>query len=340
MTLIAIRTGPDHAEILSDTLAYGLGDTNFVHCHKVRALPHADMAIAGKGPGEFTAQWTALIDIHPDLGNDLDALDAEARKTLPEIWDEIDNRDGRRSRGWVYMVGWSPAQSRFIAWEYDSDAAFEAREVGRDEVFLNPQPSEDLPEPSDTAAWVRLGERIYQDCSLTLDQSQKTMIGGGLILTRIERGAVTQRRIHDLPEDDWRYRQMLIGTTHPVGQMGPCICGSGQPYMVCHLPAFDPDWPCPCVVSGKPFVECHRLDLADPAVFAHWRAHPEDFHRTQQGLRAAWDRNFPDAPRHEPPQFIKPPEHTAPLAASAPAPVLQNRAERRAAARRAGRRNP
>lgn len=339
MTLVAITTGPDYAEVLVDTLAYGFGDAEFVQCAKVRSFPHLDLVIAGKGASEPPAFWSCAVDGTPSIG-DFDALCEAAVEELQELWETTEHKEGRRSLSLVYMVGWSPIRRRFVGLEFSSEVDFRPREVGRDQVFSTPAPGDAPAVPTGPAEWIDLAETIYTEHSVTLDLSQKTMIGGGLILTRVERGSVTQRRIHDLPADDWRFRQMVIGTVHRYGQIGPCMCGSGQPYLVCHLPSFDPDWPCPCL-SEKPFAECHRLEPHDPEVFAHWTSHPEDFHRTKDELRANWDRAFPDEPRFEPPQVIDPQAVSRAdllplLSKPAPQPLL-SRADRRAAAREAAR---
>jgi hypothetical protein len=347
MTLIALRTTDRCAEILVDTLSYGIGDAEFLHCGKVRAMPYADLAIAGKGAGEFAALAALLVDGQPSGAPHLDAVDELLRRELPELWADIEGKEGRRAASWIYLVGWSPNRQRFVALEYDSDTDFIPTEVGHDVAFSNPI-ADGLQTPNHDDDWITLGNAVYEQNSLRLDRSQQTIIGGGLILTRIERGSTVQRRIHDLPEDDWRFRQMLIGTVHDYGQIGPCICGSGQPYLLCHLPSFAPDWPCPCL-SGKPFAECHRLNPADPKVFTYWTEHPEDFHRTKAGLREAWDRQFPDEPRFDPPEIIKPDQvaralppgllsgllarRAADPSVPPPAVVLQSRAERRRAAR-------
>jgi hypothetical protein len=338
MTLVAITTGPDYAEVLVDTLAYGFGDAEFVQTAKVRSFPHLDLVIAGKGAAEMPALWSLVVDGTPSIG-DFDALCEAAVEELPDLWETVEQKEQRRSCSLVYMVGWSPSRRRFVALEFSADADFQPREVGREEAFCTPAPGDAPAVPTRPAEWIDLAETIYAEHSVTLDLSQKTMIGGGLILTRLERGSVTQRRIQDLPADDWRFRQMVIGTVHRYGQIGPCMCGSGQPYLVCHLPAFDPEWPCPCT-SGKPFVDCHRLEPHDPEVFDHWMSHPEDFHRTKDELQTNWDRAFPDEPRFEPPQIIDPQavsrDLVSQLRTPAPQPLL-SRAERRAAAREAAR---
>jgi uncharacterized protein YchJ len=183
------------------------------------------------------------------------------------------------------------------------------------------------------ADWQEFAEAAYAQHSLPLDKP-KTMVGGALMLTRLERDSVTQRRLFTLPDDDWRFRQMVIGTVHPYGQLGPCPCGSGQPYAVCHLPSYDPAWPCPCT-SGKAFVDCHRIEPFVPENMNHWVEHAEDFHRTREPLRAAWRARFPDAPEPTPPVIIRPSAEMPP-----PSAVLASRSERRAAARSAARRLP
>lgn len=330
MTLIAVRTGADFAEVLVDTLAYGPGDVEFVHTNKVRTFPHAAYVTTGKGSGSLSAFWGGTLDAHPRLGDNLDAVITSTPKELRALWDVLDDdqKTGRAATSWIYMVGWSDKHARFVAYEHNSDRDFEPVEVGRSSAFANPAPTTALPEPTSDADWFSFAEAVYEEHATTLDLRYKNMIGGALWLTRITRDLITQQRIGVLPEGDRRHRQMLIGTVHPIGQMGPCPCGSGQPYLVCHLPTFDPDWLCPCE-SGKTFVDCgHRLTPASRAVFDHWNAHADDFHRTKDELRANWQREFPYEPRMDPPQIIRP----VVAGPALPAP-MQNRAARRAAAK-------
>jgi hypothetical protein len=328
VTLIAIRTGQTFAEVLTDTLTYSVGEAVFTQSDKVRAFPVLQMAVTAKGPAELGAEWAFQLDrFGPSMVDDLDEVDLIAPQALAQIWAEIEKDPGTRERGWVYNVGWSPSRQRFVATEFDSARDFEPREVGPG-TFSNPAVTDPAPD------WRVFGEAAYAECSLVLDKP-KTMIGGALMLTRLEREGITQRRLLTLPDDDWRFRQMVIGTVHPYGQLGPCVCGSGQPYMLCHLPSYNDEWPCPCT-SGQPFRECHRIDPFSTDCMNHWVEHAEDFYRTREPLRATWRARFPDAPEPTPlAQVIRPQGQMPP-----PAAVLASRAERRRSARAAARRLP
>lgn len=340
MTLVAIRTDGDRAQVLVDTLAYGPGDADYEHSNKVRTLAHLDTVIIGKGASFPASELYVHVDTYCQLAPDFETMATEAPRFLKQAWEAAPEheRNGRSGVSTTWLVGWSARSGRYVALQYDSRSDFQPREVARGSVLMDPVPPVVPDEPQDDDAWAALGESVYEQCSVALDHRHaQTMIGGGLILTSLSRGRIEQRRLHTLPDDDWRFRQMVIGTVHRYGQIGPCICGSGQPYLICHLPSFDPSWPCPCDHKRERlFVDCHRLTPADPGVFDHWIAHADDFHRTQDELRHAWDQRFPDAPRAQPPQIIKP--ASTPLPGSTdPYGVLLSRRDRRAAARAAAR---
>lgn len=134
-------------------------------------------------------------------------------------------------------------------------------------------------------------------------EGTKTSIGGDLVLTRLERGQAVQRRVHSFPRDDWQMRQMLICSLHPYGQLGPCLCGSGQPYLVCHLRWFPEDRLCPCE-SGKAFADCHRIGPDTRQAQEHWRRHAKDFRRTRRELAEAYERLRPGENGPPPPRVV------------------------------------
>lgn len=341
MTLIALRTGEDFAEVLTDTLTYSVGEAEFIQTDKVTAFPALRALLTAKGPAELHDELAFQVATYGGyfVDDSIDGLNELIMDRLPGIWDEIEKDPGTRERGWTYLVGWSPSHNRFVALEYDSKSNFEPHEVGRSELFTNPASDRTIPALSSAEEWATVGEALYEECSVRF--GERTMIGGDLYLTRLEKDGVSQRRLLTLPDDDWRFRQMVIGTMHRYGQLGPCPCGSGQPYVVCHLLAgtFSADWPCPCQ-SGKPFRGCHRVEVNDPASFQHWIEHAEDFERTREPLRAIWRERFPDEPEPTPPTIVGRHKLTSPPDASpapAPAAVLLSRRERREAARRANR---
>lgn len=336
MTLIAIRVEADYAELLTDTLTYSVGEAEFGHTSKVRAFLAKDMVLTGKGAAEFTAELVYQLEIDSLAVQGIDDLDEFAPDVLTDQWGKVEQRHGTREHAWVYAVGWSEDRRRFAGTAYTSETGFQPVELMPGTVLTNPALS--TPAPED---WPALAEAVYAECSVTYND--KTLIGGALELTRLERGSISQRKVHELPEDDWRFRKMLIGTLHPYGQLGPCYCGSGQPQIVCCLALglADPTWPCPCT-SGAAFADCHLVDLTAPESVQHWVDHADDFHRSARPLRAAWRTWNPGATPPEPhARIIPPPPTPTPRAAAAPWPspglLGLSRPERRAAERLARR---
>jgi hypothetical protein len=299
VTLVAVTAQPTWAAVLTDSHAYGEGGEAYLVMHKTMVLPPGDMAMTSKGPIDLGDRWGQLLLEAPELAQDIDGWAEVAEEYLPAIWDDIADPTGYyKAAGRVLHVGWSREQSRFVTHEFRADNGF--RRVDRTEVPVYTAPAvPDLPSapPDDDEGWADLGLAAYRDCSLDLGllmRDRQTRIGGDLVLTHLTRQSARQQVVATIPEDDWQHRQMLIGTIHLYGQAGPCICGSGQPAMLCHQ-FDDGDRPCRCGF-GKTFRDCHQLTPADPRVQELWREHVDDFHRTQAALAAAWQEVRPDEP--------------------------------------------
>lgn len=287
MTLVAVRVEDDYAEILTDTFA--IADFGFFRVSKIDVQPQMDAAISGRGPSDLIHWWRWWRDGYGDRYSTLDDLVELAPQQLPNGWAERRSPENAKSKaGEIYHVGWSQAAGRFVGVRHGHERGFQAESLPG--FVVAPAVGDvELDAPSSDSEWIAVGEHAYTNggCSL----GSRSPFGGDLILTRLERGSVTQRRIHTLPQNDWRFRQMLIGTTHPVGQLGPCTCGSGLPYIRCHLAPAPPTWPCPCPAgqeTGVPFYDCHRVDPDAEDSRRHWREHAEDFERTREPLRALW----------------------------------------------------
>jgi len=307
VTLIAIRIEPDFAEVLTDTLVYS--QVEFFSCTKIETLPHMDAAVTGRGPTDLGHLWSFWRARYFESYADLDELQAVAPAPLQECWEQVEGRDlpgMNRDSAEVFHVGWSRAAGRFVGYSHRSENGFQPERLS--DFTTAPKLQQDREPPTSVADWIELAESIYEESGYAL--AGRCQFGGDLILTRLERGSITHRRIHTIPQDDWRFRQMAIGSLHPLGQLGPCICGSGQPFLVCHMAPIHPQMPCPCPRGRgdeqRPFYDCHRVDPDSAQARQHWTEHPEDFHRTRAELREAWDRQLPDEPRFEPPQIIKP----------------------------------
>lgn len=284
MTLLAVRVHDDRIELVTDSLAYSA--VQFHRCSKVDLFPHIDAAVAGRGVTALVEEWRRYVDGAFQFYADFDDLVQIAEQVLPEMWADLQpaiesSLLGGVRTAEVVQAGWSPTRECFAAFRYMSDDGFVARRI---EDFWS-GPALAAPQaPASDADWVAVAEAIYETCGIAL--GTKAPMGGDIFLTRLERGQVSHRRIHRLPDDDWRYRQMCIGSLHRLGQLGPCACGSAKPYARCHLRGVPPTWPCPCNEDGKVFVDCHRVTEAE--IDEHLARYPDDFVRTQKALRAAW----------------------------------------------------
>jgi hypothetical protein len=317
VTLVAARVEVDYAEVLTDTLAFG--QFEFMKCSKLDLEPHMDTAVTGRGPAELFHWWRWWRDSHFEHFDTLDALEALAPAALRTGWEETPGRD-RPGRDWgqVIHVGWSDREQRFVANDHQSVDGF--RPTRLPDFFVAPALLEAVPAaPSSDQEWVALAQAAYDDAGRVGDA--RSPFGGDMILTRLEQGVLSQRTLCTMPTDDRRYRHMLVGTLHRVGQLGPCVCGKGKPYLLCHLAGAPPSWPCPCPTgqaTGKPFVRCHRVDPTAPSSLRYWREHADDFTSTSDALARAWQTHDTG---------------TQPAAPRTPVPSGLNRQQRRALAR-------
>lgn len=340
MTLVAARIEDDYVEILTDTLAFA--DTHFVRYSKIEVVPHLDMAFTGRGPAELMQWWKWWRDSYTDLNevSSLDDLQALAPDVLRECWEKVPAKEqSHRAVGHVINAGWSEAQQRFVGFDHQSDDDFEPVPL-RGFLVFPALPSEHASPVSD-ADWIAVAEAAYADAGYGIE-TKRCPFGGDLILTRLERGSASHRRIHTLPQDDWRFRQMLLGSLHRFGQLGPCTCGSGKPFILCHLALAPPGWPCPCLAGradGKPFHDCHRVDPDDPESHRHWEEHHDhDVARSADYLAETWQKQMAADPEMAE-KIASMAEHSRRLeqaqATPPPAPPrFMNRRDRRAAARR------
>lgn len=288
MTLIAFRVGTDHAEIMSDSLAYGVEQVHIGHTSKVAVLNHLDTAIVTAGPTDLARWWKGTAASTIGLAGDFDELREVAPDHLRQVWAAIPPMPGPGRRGTVFHIGWSPSQDRFAACAFRSDDDWQPHDLTDQQLVC--EPPMDLAEapPMTDEEWTALAVRVRQQWTLQPSSGQPhCAIGGHVVLTRLERGLSSQRRIHSFPTEGWEFRRTLIGSLHPLGQLGPCICGSGQPYAVCHLRWRDHEAPCVCG-SEQPFAGCCRVDIFSPQARLYWLQHTQDFHRSQTDLAARW----------------------------------------------------
>jgi hypothetical protein len=220
------------------------------------------------------AAWKASVHLDAEF----DEWDAAAREVLPALWAVVETAEDLTqpvhavgAQSWVFHAGWSVSRQRMVAYEYASDDGFAGRDV-TDQRFLSSPAPLAPPErpPSSKGAWLAYADELFNNRALApVNSGHKCVFGDDLILTRIERGTVTQERIGHIATDDLRFRQALTGTCHPLGQLGPCHCGSGGPFAVCCPHLLNPHTPCPCH-SGRTFGECHWVDPESLQALEHW----------------------------------------------------------------------
>jgi len=292
MTLVAVAVQPDHAEILTDTFTWSASSLRHGFSSKITLLPHLDTAVMAQGCYELGIVWEAAVASDPAGVSGFDALDVKARELLPLMWEEVEGRTGERSSSQVLHVGWSADAGRFVGRRYSSEDDFAGTDLPEG-VFVHPSRGEPVEVPADVGGWVALGKDLHARYALApVMTGNHVNIGGDLILSRLERGSATQRRVHTFPTDGEQFRRMMIGSLHPLGQLGPCVCGSGQPYLVCHMRWLEEGAPCPCG-SGRAFEDCHRINPRSPQAVLHWRRHAGDYRRTRQELQRTYRQARP-----------------------------------------------
>lgn len=118
--------------------------------------------------------------------------------------------------------------------------------------------------PTETSGWIALAEHARATRStLPAATFLKTLVGGELHQTRLERGSVTTRTVHRFNDSGDEFAAIMHGTLHPVGQQGPCPCGGEKTYLDCHV-ALEAANPCWCG-GPRPLGKCCAL-TAEAAV--------------------------------------------------------------------------
>lgn len=293
MTLVAFTLSEDSATVVTDSMAYGPQLIDLHFAKKVTALPSLPMVIAAQGLVTIRERWSGVATDCVDILKDMDQADKLAPLILRGAWE--DEPRGRRERDdtTIFHVGWSPSRKRFAATAFHSADDFEAIDLTGHALFSSPAAMHDTVVPVSDRDWAVFAEAIYVDSALDNDVGWfKRPLGGDVVATTMTVGAdIQQRTVHQYPTQGWRWREMLIGTLAPGGQLGPCVCGSGMPFVMCHLgrqiagPLFG--LTCPCG-STKDFEDCHLVRI-DASAEKFWSMAKKDFARTAPALRAAWE---------------------------------------------------
>lgn len=296
MTMIAFATYGDRAEFITDSASYLANGAGLSHCTKAVPLPHLDMAVLAQGDSVFAVDAKTIV---MQVAGQVSTFDGVVRSTPEHLRTHWALRleeyaDAKPAK--VFLLGYSQDDERFTAWELASDVGdFEPLRIDQPYVLPCPwgvRPDERQAErlhewdreqaakwgveplgdriverwlsrpamaaPASIEEWVTVAKVVRKERT---DEYASVIVAGDVFHTRIGRGEVTTQRIHSY-DDSFQsedFQAMVAGTQHPLGQLLPCICGSGTRALECHL-ADQLDEICGCLRSGKTFRECCAVD--------------------------------------------------------------------------------
>ncbi|MDT0201353.1 hypothetical protein [Nocardioides sp. AE5] len=297
MTLIAVACYGDHAEIVTDSIQYSRNASVLGHSTKTLAIHHLDSAVVTQGSVEFGIHAKTYLAVAGADCASLDELTDAAPEILRTLWDALQPTEPMAT---VLIVGWSPRAQAFRTTCFAAEDNFAPRPAG--DMFLIPTPwiyrpsdlewdrvrtswaEEDdfekrvghdpsmllakwrsmpaLTPPQGAEGWIDLAEvvRLHR----ALDGLEKVLVAGNLFHTRLGRGCVTTRVVHQFKDQGEEFLKLVQGTSHPIAQALACGCGSGRPYGDCCLMKYHADKPCSCL-SGKRFEDCCKVTFAASA---------------------------------------------------------------------------
>ena len=213
------------------------------------------------------------------------------RTLIAEHRNAVHGGDRPVPRSIALAVGYSDRDALFRAWAWSSEDEFtptaleglwvipspltfrptdieQARlEAVCQELSGDPRVAEALrllppaPVPQTDGQWRALAQaaRYQRAVQPDLYSGLKMYVGGDVLLTRLARGEQSTLRLHTFPETGPDHEQMMAGSLHPVGQLGPCPCDGDKRFVDCCLAQIDDD-PCPCgSASGVNFADCCRV---------------------------------------------------------------------------------
>jgi hypothetical protein len=162
----------------------------------------------------------------------------------------------------LVLIGLSTVQDRFQAWLFSSHSDFDATE--QPDPFLFPMPPVyrpstyeqecirsrgegllpilkqvvELPEmtaPTSVKGWVDLAQHARRTRALAdVRTFMKSLVGGELHYTRLERGEQRIRLVHRFNDEGAEFARLVKGTAHPSALAAPCpFCPSGKPFGAC-----------------------------------------------------------------------------------------------------------
>jgi len=305
MTLIAIHADVDRASVLSDSLSYTVTARRLRRATKVFAVPHLDAAVLTHGDAELGNFWAVHASLHSGAAtfDELTDTAPEAlqelwreRTMMAEHRNAIHGGNRPVPRSIAFAVGYSAHAGRFRAVAHSSDDDFQPADLQGlwiipspldvrpsdieqqrleetfRERFDDDQPvralrSQPAPVPPTTPEqWANLARTVREQRALAdLYSGLKMYIGGDALLTTLERGHQSTRRLLTFADSGPEYEQMMAGSLHPAGQLGLCGCESGARFVDCCLEQIA-DEPCPCGSGTSTFADCCRVPLRGSGV--------------------------------------------------------------------------
>ena len=294
MTMIGFATYADHAEFITDSTWYTKYVEQLGVATKHTTINHLDAAVLTQGDSRFGELAKSAARQMACAVTSFDELVAGAPKWLDEMLDET----GRPDPATVFLIGWSEEAQAFRAYVCASEQDFKPLKVNQ---FITPAPwtirpsglelrrtrayvatahesrqalwpqvediwtrQRPMTPPASTEEWVALA-KLTRSQRCVDDKFAQVLVAGQVFHTRLGRGEVATRRVHDFATDGEELLTMVRNTRHPLGQMQECWCESGKAFRDCHLRCAWEE-PCGCG-SGETFEVCCMVPTAqDDAV--------------------------------------------------------------------------
>lgn len=297
MTMIAFATYGDRAEFMTDTASYTANGSSFGRCTKHLTLPHLDAAVLTQGDALFGEDAkSGALQASAQVAT-FDELVKTAPAWLADLWQNRRTESAGRmdDHAVVFLIGWSDAEQSFTAHAFASEQDFTplrvkntwampcpwsnrpsglerrrmlafGESVGRGEAYRavaekwTQKPP--LARPGSVEEWRALAVTIREQRAL--EDFGTVYVAGKVIHTRLERGAVTTRVIHEFDDSGEEFARLIAWSHHPQAQMAVCHCGSGLTYRDCHLAEWYADGRTCACGSGNPFDGCCRVASEAP----------------------------------------------------------------------------
>ena len=296
MTLIALACYGDHAEFVTDSMAYSRNLRRLGTATKSVVLHHLDAAILTSGDGLFSAETRSYLTQSRDLldQNTFDTLIEAAPAWLRDAWRAVQSAVAgyKLDDSTVYLVGFSEAAGEYRAYHFASEHDFnpepivglhmaptpgdyrpsdmEADKIGRDfadldgitEFIASWKAKPAHPVPAGLDDWFKVG---LEARTRSTQNFLRILVGGSIYYTRLERGYASTMKLFDFDDTGDNLLELVGFTQHPAAQLRPCWCGSGKRHLDCHLAEFL-DEPCGCGAPGRLFRDCCMIPAGEVGV--------------------------------------------------------------------------